>query len=366
MFGDAFGDPRSLRLDLAREQMAELQDPFTASLSTCLAEGMPEWDRSIIADIVGRQILPKRVAFGPALTVGEIDDLPRLSAFSTAVGLMYWGDQTMVRGDLAMAQAIQLLESEDALPCAAISPLAVARLHGLQHIETQISRFAKPEDVPIVLDCFYNQVLIRESRVQQLSRDFLKTDSRPAFLAAHAEYFAHLMTVTAGLPSISSSLYAMYRHHTDILPSLPAVYKNPLMRNILQVCNVTVRIWDELGDWKMDSGAIPEKGVFTLNPCNQYHPSIVRYLCRLAGLQQPQKIAALQESFAAFHESDTSRLAHTERILGITLQHIRDYMAHVYSKVPQQFRHYFTLCKRVVEIGYVNRVGDIALADSEA
>ena len=166
---------------------------------------------------------------------------------------------------------------------------------------------AKPEDTSLVQACFIDQVLVHEVETQQLSQDFLASGKDPNFIAAHAARLAEIATISAGFPSISSSLYAIYRQHDPALPPLSEVYDNPVITNLLQACNVVVRLWDELGDWKMDSGYDPNKGIFVINPFNEYHPAVIQRFCELAAIHDPAQIAALQQAFAEFHSSDQAR-----------------------------------------------------------
>ncbi|HSX17441.1 MAG TPA: hypothetical protein VLH86_05075 [Patescibacteria group bacterium] len=364
VFGDTFpGEDNSQRLAWAEAQLGAIAKAVAAELAGIIAEGMPELSQDEVQHIVKTEIIPKTLAFCPALTIGEIDDIPRLSAVSTAVCVMYWGDQTMDRGDTTMAEAIALLGKKKP---GTVSKLAQARFQGLQHIQAKIEELAKPEDTALVTDCFYGQVLHNEEVMHQLSLAYLKTGKDQAFLQEHSTQLAEISTVSAGFPSISSSLYAIYRQHDASLLPLSAIYGNTAMTNLLQTCNVVVRLWDELGDWEMDSGYDPSKGQFVINPFNQYDPAIVQRFCELAFIIKPTEVAALQQAFSEFHTSDATRHQHGAYILDALRTHIRQYMAATIADLPpadyKAFERYIILCKRVLEIGYVNRIGDIALA----
>lgn len=320
---------------------------------------MPELDQQTIQKIASQEIIPKTIAFCPALTVGEIDDIPRLSAIATAVALMYWGDQTMDRGDEAVAQAIELL----ATPQPPTDPVVRARRGALTHIKALIDQLALPDDAPYVLACFYDQVLKHEVTLHRLSQEYLAAPDRQRFLADHASLIAETTTISAGFPSIASSLYAIYRQHDTALPPLAHIYSSTAMTNLLQVCNVVVRLWDELGDWQMDSGHDPRKGLFVINPLNEYHPAIVRRFCELAFIDDARQIRTLQEACANFH---TDHQKYTPVILATLREHIRQYLLALDSRLSAPFGQYVTLCKRVMEIGYVNRIGDIALTSPDS
>jgi hypothetical protein len=196
--------------------------------------------------------------------------------------------------------------------------------------------------------------------MRHLSDNYLGAANRQHFLAGHAHEIADTITINAGFPSVSSSLYAIYRQHRA-LPPLTEVHGDPVMKNVIQACNATVRLWDELGDWQMDRGDDPRTGIFTINPLNEYHPEIVAKLCSLANIGDEKQISSLQESFASFHDSKAARSRHTQRITSILRTHARQFIQELPLDIWENFGQYLTLCKRVLEIGYINRIGDIAL-----
>lgn len=108
---------------------------------------MPECHEEEISAIVG-QIAPKTVSFCPALAVGELDDTLRLSASATAIGLMYWADQTMDRGDESMPIAIELFGGHGTPVPKKRAKVVHSRLAALNHIEDKIGELARPEDPP--------------------------------------------------------------------------------------------------------------------------------------------------------------------------------------------------------------------------
>lgn len=353
------------RLAWAEEQLAAVKAVATAEVVATLKAGMPEESMSRIQDIVEREILPKTLAFCPALTVNErLQDVSRLGAVTAAVSYMYWGDQTMDRGDAAMFSAIQLLNGVS-IPAEQDTSLVRARYKALMAIEVKINQLAKPEDAPFVLACFNDQVLGNEAAMHDLSQQYLDSKRAPTFLAKHARQLADLMTVSAGFPSISSSLYAIYRQHDASLPALPAIYANEHMVNLLQVCNVVVRLWDELGDWEMDSGKYPESGKFVVNPFNQYDPAIIDHFNDLAAIKDQEQRKSMHQAFQNFHNSTKERRSASTYILDTLSRHIRHYIATLPAVTRQEFSQYIELCKRVLEIGYVNHIGDMELANPE-
>ncbi len=364
VFGSSFGELTPERLHAARAQMGQIAHRVTAELTEYITEATPLREQRSVLQIVEKEILKKTIAFCPALTAGEIDDIPRLSDAATAVGLMYWADQTMDRGDVNMHCAVKLLDADPAT--VAREPLADIRHkhHALMRIKEKVRAFARPEDAALVLDCFYGQVLKNEAVMRDLSIGYQMVGDQSSFLGRHATRIANTLTTNAGFPSVASSLYAVYRHHDAALPPLADVYANKQMTEMLQYCNATVRLWDELGDWSMDTGQDPTKGVFAINLFNQYHPAIIGEFCRLAGIHDRQMQTSLQELFSTFHHSKGAREVNGYQIEGIFLDHIRRYMSESPGELYGTFGRYMTLGKRVLEIGYVNRVGDLALADA--
>ncbi|HEU5186951.1 MAG TPA: hypothetical protein VFT87_00445 [Candidatus Saccharimonadales bacterium] len=353
VFGDSFSPDVSLNAANVVQQIDAIAKTFSQDISAALAVGMPHAAPQEIAHIV-KQIAPKTVSFCPALAAGELHDNEKLSAFAVAIGLMYWGDQTMDRGDRAMPLAIQLFGGDDVSLPADHAQKARAQARALAGIAEKIAFFAKPEDVPFVLACFREQVLVNEVRVQELSQQYRAAANKEVFLNQHAKELASLITIDAGFPSVSSSLYALYRQQDPSLPPLSVVYAHSAMTELLQVCNVVVRILDELGDWKMDAGDHPEWGVFTINPFNQPNEAFVSELLRLGRIDQK-----LIDNFVHFHDSPQKRKHHIGHVTKVLTNHIKHYIT---SLPATPFNQYVALCKRVLEIGYVNRVGDMQLA----
>lgn len=364
IFGDAFGEISPVQREAASALMARIAVDVVVDLNRYVHGGTGEQERAGVLDMVKREILPKTIAFCPALTVGELDDAPRLSDCSTAVGLMYWADQTMDRGSMTMHSAVRLLGADLSALSVEVSGDVQRKFNALMAIQDKVHSFARPEDAPLVLDCFYGQVLVHEARMRDLSIGCMGAGDRYTFLGRNAERIAASMVIDAGFPSVSSSLYAIYRHHDPSLPALPEVYADSRITEMLQTCNAAVRLWDEIGDWQKDRGDDPSQGVFAINLFNQYHPAIIEKFCGLAGIHDTAKQTSLQELFATFHASDAAREVNGIQIEGIFYDHIRDYMRQLPGEVQDKFGQYVTLCKRVLEIGYVNRAGDVALTDT--
>ncbi|MDZ7744450.1 MAG: hypothetical protein U5K77_01680 [Candidatus Saccharibacteria bacterium] len=361
IFGDSFDSESMAKMDDIKHQIATISSGFSNELQQFIAQGVPEFSAKEVADLVG-QIAPKTVGFCPALVAGELDDTTRLQAISVAIGLMYWGDQTMDRGDDIMSYAVQLLAGQDIPVPKDIADKVQARLASLKNIETKIDELALPEDYPFVLACFSEQVLLNEVYVRNLSEDYQGAVDKQAFMDEHGKRLAQLITVDAGFPSVSSSLYAIYRQHDSSLPSLQEVYDDPIMVELIQICNVVVRIADELGDWDTDAGHNPEYGVFTLNPFNQPNEAFLRTLFELAGIQDKNTLDKLHEAFMHFHDGNEIRKQYGDFISDTFFSHVRSHIHNLPPETTETFYQYIVLCKRVLEIGYVNQLGDVALA----
>jgi hypothetical protein len=369
VFGNTFeADPARFKLILGGVGMVrEIARP---RLTEVVRQGMPEWSDTQVQHVVDNEIAPKLEAAYPGLSYGELNNYADVMAAGTvSVGVMYWGDQTNDRGDLATTRACEVAGVR---PVPKLRGMARHRLLALNQIETNIRNggdgrgVGPPEDQDFIIPCFYDQVLQNEAYMQRMSARYAGAADKQKFLERGGAHIADVTTVSAGFPSVSSSLYGIYRLKNPALPPLSEIYSNIPMQQLIQTCNVVSRIWDELGDWFMDSGARPDKGVFVINPFNEYHPSTVERYCELAFIKDPGQVALMKHAFANFHKSDSERQVHSAYILETLRVHIRDYVDSLDQRLPphlvKRYGQYTTLCKRVLEFAYVNRKGDIDLA----
>jgi hypothetical protein len=361
---ESFGHNAASRVNTIQEQIKEIGLIFNNELSACIHTAIPKLSDTEIQQII-KEIGPKAVAFCPALTAGELvgnENLQRLARAACAIGVMYFADQSMDRGDELMPKAIEALQSSRA---AHAEKGITARLSSLGYIQANIKRLALPEDTPIVLDCFNHQVLYNEVLLHNLSLEYMKINKRKrtVFLTAHADQIARLMVVDAGFPSVTSSLYAIYRQNDPNLLPLSVVHNDEAIVKLLQICNTVVRIADEVGDWEIDAGHHPQWGVFSINPFNQYHPAIITKFCELASINDSSLQLSLQAAFRDFH-TDTER--HGSYITTTFFNHARDYINNLSPDIQTAHSRYILLCKRVLEIGHVNMMGDKALADTDS
>lgn len=361
VFGDSFDYPDSADMATVAGRVEEILGSTAAGLAEHVALGMPELDGDEVSSIVW-QIVPKSVCFCPALAAADLDDTRRLSASAIAIGLMYWADQTMDRGDDAMLIAIELFSGCGIEVPDELAARVQARLLALRRIEQEIRVLAQPEDVRFVLACFREQVLLNEARLRRISLAYQNADDQRGFLVRHAREIAHRMVVDAGFPSVSSTLYAIYRNHFPQLSPLADIYAEPELVDLLQVCNSVVRVADELGDWEIDAGYDPAWGSFTVNLFNQSHPALLRAFLEQARVRNDEQVEQLLRAFARFRESDDEREEHGEFVLSVFFDQARRLVGRLARDMPDLHPDYLRLCKRVLEIGYVNRVGDIVLA----
>ncbi len=360
----SFGPQASYKLPAVKEQIKAIAEIFNHRLYTYIKVSYPGLDASAIKRLL-QEIGPKAICFCPALTIGELTgtlNTERLGAAATAIGVMYLADQSMDRGDETVTSAIKLLVQEQiTLPEEQIG----SWLEVLHHIEKNIMLLALPEDVPTILDCFNEQVLHNEVLLHELSMEYQKTTPKgqPIFLEKQAKYIAKLMVIDAGFPSVTSSLYAIYRHDNPALPNLSKIHNSKSIAALLTVCNAVVRIADEFGDWETDAGHHPKWGIFSINPFNQYHPAIVKELCSFAAIEDHTLIDELQGAFREFHTSPKKQKERGRFIVDSFFDQARIQINNLPQEIKESYSLYITLCMRVLEIGSVNILGDIALAD---
>ncbi len=334
----------------------------TAESIAAYVPGFPDREEADITGNVGASSV-KSTVFATALTIGEIKDSRLLVPLGVAVNGMYLMNDSIDGGspqsDVTM-EAIGWVMGGRAVPEEA-SPALKARIQAIGNIEKAIRAFARPEDVPFVRACFYDQVLAHEVAIQALSRGYVAAKDKRAFLAEYGMSMAHDSTESAGFGSVSSGVYGGYRLQDGSLPPLSEVYGSPDVRALLQTYNVFARLLDDLGDWQKDGrgehGDSPVPNIFVLNPFNQYHPSIIQTFCQLAAIPSERE-AVLHDAIANFH---TDRSTHSKRVIDTLCAHMRDTVLELPRDVHKEFGTYIDLAKRVGEIALVNQLGDDAL-----
>ena len=362
---NAFGAEAAGRIPDIKNQVARIAHFFKDELTMSITNALPNADEAVVARLL-KEITPKSVTFCPALTAGELltpDNTRRLAGAASAIGIMYFADQSVDRGDDYMVQAIEYLCGKKQPQ--ALQPEVTARLTTLQRIRTNIEKFALPEDAPYVLDCYDQQVLANEAVLHTMSNDYLQASpkARQTMLNNSVEDIARRMIIDAGFPSVTASLYAIYRQNDPSLVPLGDIHHDPGIKKLLQFCNVIVRIADELGDYDIDAGNHPEWGTFSINPFNQYHQRFFEIFCDQADIRDPRIVERLQQTCKAFSKSHhDEQIKMVDSIAAILFEHARYTFETLPRSLVAQHALYVQLCKRVLEIGHVNMAGDKALA----
>lgn len=328
-------------------------------LRPVLRVGLPDAAEAELDELI-RQVAPKTTAFCSAIPAGEIEDVNRLSAAAVAIATSYWADQSMDRGDDAMITAVYLLNQPDRIPnlTKTLASLIHARLGALRHIELNARHLARPEDVPHVVRGIAHDVLFNQAQMRELSRRYVIEGGGMLFWATHAKEIADLLVADAGLPSALTPIYAIYRQQRPELPTLDEIYSQPQINNALRVLNAGVRVFDDYGDRQIDEGRFAEWGALNINVFNQTNPKLLRAFLREAKIidtvQQERLLAAFQA-----HTPEADQV-----ITDTFLRHVRDYVAHLklHWDLAPRYSVFLRLAQRVMEAGYVNYLGDIALA----
>src|SRR5512138_89403 len=357
VFGDSFpmgGDEHS-----AMAQFESMYPYFVKTVFPILRQGLPYEDSSSLTSII-EQIAPKSIAFCAAISAGEIQNMEHLSNAAAAISISYWADQSMDRGDTLMLAAVQYLNHKSIGGDISTSQEFRRRLESMRHIKrlaSQITHF--PDDLPYVLQAIEHDVLGNQAEMRLLSRKFLESGAEH-FWDAHAKDVAQTMIDCSGLMSAVSIIYAIYRRRQPDLPSLDEIYSHPeLMRLVRGTFNSAVRVFDDAGDWETDTGKHAEWGQFNLNIFNQPHPKLLRAFLDYSGILEshPLNDAALA-SFAL--PPAESRAAVSQLFLNVTRQQV----AALPASLWERYTLFLTLCKRTLEAGFVNALGDMFLSET--
>ncbi|RPI88815.1 MAG: hypothetical protein EHM40_22035, partial [Chloroflexi bacterium] len=332
---------------------------FVKTVLPILKQGLPDEDSDRLTAII-EQIAPKSIAFCAAISAGEIQNMEHLSSAAAAISISYWADQSMDRGDPWMLAAVRYLNHKRIGGALAASREFSLRLESLRHIKrlaSQITHF--PDDLPYVLQAIERDVLGNQAEMCLLSHKFLES-SEEHFWDVHAKDVAQTMIDCSGLMSAVAIIYAIYRRRQPGLPSLDEIYSQPeLMRLVRETFNSAVRVFDDAGDWETDLGKHAEWGQFNLNIFNQPHPKLLRAFLDYSGISENHSLhAAALTSFAL--PPAESRLAVSQLFLDITRQQV----AALPASIWEHYSLFLTLCKRTLEAGFVNALGDVFLSES--
>lgn len=344
----------------AHPQIDLVFDGFQAQFSETVSKGLPEASEVKVHKITAG-ISFKAVAFSSALAAGQIKDTEGLTDLSLAIGDMYLADQTMDHGkDPAMPASIEHFYTGDGiLPDI---PGVSERASILRDIPRRIGRFALPDDQPIVYERYGMHVLLRELWVQRLSTSFqtLQNEAeRETFLKENSRFIAELLVNNAGAPSVSDSLYALYRRSQPgrQLDSLAVVHSEPYIESLIMMGNAAARAVDDKSDRQEDAGHIPGGNAFNLNVINQSHPDLVDAFFRYARVPEKERPGSFR-AIKAFRDDIEDKGQYGDAVQNLFLYHIVQQVSTVPEHLNKSQLFYVELFKRVLTIALAKGFND--------
>lgn len=357
VFGDSF--PKDGDQNSVMAQFESMYPYFVKTVFPILEQGLPGEDSNRLNSII-EQIAPKSIAFCASISAGEIQNMEHLSNAAVAISISYWADQSMDRGDALMLAAVQYLNHKSIANTIVNSKEFSLRLEALRHIKRLASQITNsPNDLPYVLQAIEQDVLGNQAEMRLMSRRFLEKPSTH-FWDIHAKDVAQTMIDCSGLLSAVAIIYAIYRRRQPDLPSLDEIYSHPaLMRLVRSTFNPAVRVFDDAGDWETDAGLHPEWGEFSLNIFNQPHPKLLRAFLDYSEISENHPLRATALATFALPSSE-SRVAVSQLFLSITRQEV----AEIPAPLWERYGLFLTLCKRTLEAGFVNTLGDVFLSEN--
>ena len=258
-----------------------------------------------------------------------------------------------------MLAAVQYLNHKSIGKDIAASKEFKRRSEALRHIKRlagQITNF--PDDLPYALQAIERDVLGNQAEMCILSRKFLESPVEH-FWDAHARSVAQTMIDCSGLMSAVAIIYAIYRRREPDLPSLDEIYSQPELMRLVGTFNSAVRIFDDAGDCETDTGKDAEWGGFNLNVFNQPHPKLLRAFLDYSEISEDHPLRAAALAAFALPLSE-SRVAVSQLFLEITRQQV----AALPASLWEHYILFLTLCKRTVEAGFINALGDVFLSEN--
>jgi hypothetical protein len=356
VFSDSF--PKGGNENSAMEQFDSMYPYFVKTVAPILKQGLPSENSEGVSTLV-EQIAPKSIAFCASISAGEIQNMEHLSNAAAAISISYWADQSMDRGDEWMLAAVQYLNHKSIGKDIAASKEFKRRSEALRHIKRlagQITNF--PDDLPYALQAIERDVLGNQAEMCILSRKFLESPVEH-FWDAHARSVAQTMIDCSGLMSAVAIIYAIYRRREPDLPSLDEIYSQPELMRLVGTFNSAVRIFDDAGDCETDTGKDAEWGGFNLNVFNQPHPKLLRAFLDYSEILEDHPLRAAALAAFALPLSE-SRVAVSQLFLEITRQQV----AALPASLWEHYILFLTLCKRTVEAGFINALGDVFLSEN--
>jgi hypothetical protein len=400
IFGDSYDSSVSQveieSLTLEREQA------FIAAFTPIVARGMPESPPET-RDLYVRSMSRPIVGLFLSLAV-ELRDVDLSTRACIHYALSFWGNNFLDRGDLAMEKAIQLFlteqnaysELETFIGAANTGPEQVnrrhfpdtnsaavqARLGALREIQTQIMFLCRPEDESVLLHERSLSFLKHSLGMYRFTQAYLQ-ERRSDFWERYAFHYAKHMILSNSLFSYIGLFYAMFRRERPDLPSLAEIMEvQPLMRLVEGLANSAARIFDDVGDRRIDDGeplawiSVPESrrnkeprtvddrdgeerrpGRAKLKSVSLFSvpdPTLIRAFFHFIGITDEALIDQAVKGFQLRNRRGD------EIIIKLWVDLSRKQISALPSEILQRYSLYVTLIKRSIECGFINCVGDMA------
>jgi hypothetical protein len=361
VFGDAYPLSIAVGGTTISQRIEQIHALLVARLAPILAEWMQPISPAGINEII-RQIAPKSTVFCSAVAVNEIDDVERLAQVGLSIVLVQWIDHRMDRGDLVMEQALRWhiahrARGESASQYLPASPAIRTRLVGVEALEQSIRAFSRPEDADVLIENVLHEVLYRELRVREISRIY-DPHQATSFWHVYAEEAAEHSIRNVALVYVSAAVYAIHRVYQPGLSPVRQVFTDPIVMQVMNgPASAMIRVLDDLGDRMADSGNTPEWGHFTLNIFNQPHPVWVDHFLRIAGMHDRKTVQSVKDAFYVSAEPMQ------EYVFEAFVEFVRAEFSALPAATYRDNQLFLEIGKRVVEAGYVNAMGDKALAE---
>lgn len=355
IFGDAF-PPDSSRQALVLSQIKAVHPAFVNTLRTVLTQGLPLLSLAEIDKLV-QQMASRVIPFCTAIAAGEITDMERLRAAAIIIAIVHWADRSMDAGDEVMLIAVPLLKSDmevERFTTPGISSnLIQARLMALRWIEREVERLSQPEDKATLLACGIEETMQNDYKNRVMSRGYGLRKAED-FWVAHTADLVETLLATAAILHATAAIYAAYRWMQPELPSLPEVFKEQAVMNVLRgPGNAAIRIFDDLSDRLKDNHNDPGGEEFNLNIFNQPEPGFLRAFLDRAGLSDERVIKSVVEAFQA--STEDSRVY----IRQVFMDLIRNRLAALPTSIWDRYGAFLGLAKRVMESAYVDCYGGL-------
>jgi hypothetical protein len=360
VFGNAY-NPAQLPHTINLVEATYLQ--FATKFRPILQQGLPH-NRTEDIDKLVFEIAPKSVAFCSAIA-SDIWDPNRLSSATLCIALSYWADQYMDDGDVAMIAASewvvqQYLNPTTTSPFEQLHSIVKNRVRALWWIIKVVEELSLPEDKDILMHWVVKEGLGGSAKIADYNRNYLLMGDDNEFWQSYATETARVGVDGVGLILLTSLLYCIYRQHDSSLPALAEIFREP--RLILPIKNAggaAMRVFDDLGDRQTDDGHTPDWGGFCINLFNQPNPQRVRSFMHQAGIYDEEMIDDIQSALASREPQNQVY------VVQFFARWVKKEIERIPPGVKDKFATFLTLSTRVIEAGYINIIGDIALVDPD-